>query len=190
MPFLFACFTTGTMALALIGLRISAATFWLMRSSTWFAWVLASPLALVLISVRSGYCLIPSTHALGHALEERVGERRDAVADRIRLVRRVGRPSEEAEPENRCCQRSPSRKSPGHHSSRPHCCCIACHARAAGQARCSHLPMSTPPGSPKRCCRSDEIRACGNLHSPREGVVPRGGIEPPTLRFSVACSTN
>jgi len=22
------------------------------------------------------------------------------------------------------------------------------------------------------------------------GMVPRGGIEPPTLRFSVACSTN
>jgi hypothetical protein len=24
----------------------------------------------------------------------------------------------------------------------------------------------------------------------RKGMVPRGGIEPPTLRFSVACSTN
>jgi len=23
-----------------------------------------------------------------------------------------------------------------------------------------------------------------------KGMVPRGGIEPPTLRFSVACSTN
>jgi hypothetical protein len=32
-------------------------------------------------------------------------------------------------------------------------------------------------------------RGCA-MRSQRRSVVPRGGIEPPTLRFSVACSTN
>jgi hypothetical protein len=32
-------------------------------------------------------------------------------------------------------------------------------------------------------------RGCAT-RSRRRSVVPRGGIEPPTLRFSVACSTN
>ncbi len=36
--------------------------------------------------------------------------------------------------------------------------------------------------------RSGWHKRCGGCR--RGGMVPRGGIEPPTLRFSVACSTN
>ena len=34
------------------------------------------------------------------------------------------------------------------------------------------------------------FKLLGSLNMTEKGMVPRGGIEPPTLRFSVACSTN
>ena len=50
---------------------------------------------------------------------------------------------------------------------------------------CVIKKMLTRPLVPKRC----QVRNPKWLNLLKR-MVPRGGIEPPTLRFSVACSTN
>src|SRR4051794_30547449 len=59
----------------------------------------------------------------------------------------------------------------------------------AEQAECQHGRAQS--GSGMDCCASRLVKAGAREVLPVESeMVPRGGIEPPTLRFSVACSTN
>lgn len=64
------------------------------------------------------------------------------------------------------------------------------YTRAAEQKKLAARALGVPLSAPDHQQWDNSGEKLNNCNDGNRRVVPRGGIEPPTLRFSVACSTN